>query len=126
MYAWGDSELSEEEIDRIIHEVAVKIHSFGLDTIAIIALESAKPLSNIGAELSRMFFTPFLPILGPNINMLGDKLVYVFQDRSNLERVIKLLEEMTKEDEEKEKAKKAEKKAKEKPQQDSDEKKTAQ
>ena len=112
MYAWGDSELTEEEIDRVVNEVAVKIHAFGFDAIAIIALESAKPLSNIGAELSRMFFTPFLPILGPNINMLGDKLVYVFQDRKNIERVIKLLEQMN-EEEEKKKAKKAEKKAEE-------------
>ena len=113
MYAWGDADLTEEEIDRIVNEVAVKIHAFGFDAIAIIALESAKPLSNIGAELSRMFFTPFLPILGPNINMLGDKLVYVFQDRKNIERVIKLLEQMNEEEEEKKKAKKAEKKAEE-------------
>ncbi len=126
MYAWGDSELSEEEIDRIIHSVATKIHAYGMDTIAIIALESAKPLSNLGAELSRMFFSPFLPILGPEINLIGDKLIYVFQDRKNLEKVITLLEDISKEDEEKKEARKAEKKAEEKPPQNTDEEKTEQ
>lgn len=106
MYAWGDSELPQEEIDRIIHSIAKKIHMYGMDTPAIIALESFKPLANMGGELSRMLFSPFLPILGPEYNMLGDKLIYIFHERKNLEKLISLLEEMSREDEEKKKLEK--------------------
>ena len=92
MYAWGDEDLSEEEVTRILENIAIRIHAYGMDAAAIIALETVKPLSNLGTELSRMFFSPFLPILGPEYNMMGDKLLFVFQDRKNVERLIQLLE----------------------------------
>ncbi len=92
MYAWGDEDLSEEEVTRILEAIATRIHAYGMDAAAIIALETVKPLSNLGTELSRMFFSPFLPILGPEYNMMGDKLLFVFQDRKNVERLIQLLE----------------------------------
>ncbi|MGW8180922.1 MAG: hypothetical protein ACWGQW_19500 [bacterium] len=102
MYAWGDDELPEEEIEKVLTATAKKIHSLGMDLIAILALESVKPLSNIGGELSRMIFSPFLPALGPEYNMMGDKLIYVFQRRENVEKLIKILEEYNKKEEKKE------------------------
>ena len=110
MYAWGDEDLSEEEVTRILEKIATRIHSYGMDTPAIIALETVKPLSNLGTELSRMFFSPFLPILGPEYNMLGDKLLFVFQDRKNVERLIKLLEEIAEADAERKREEKRQKK----------------
>jgi len=111
MYAWGDDDLPEEEVDRILQTIAKRIHAYGMDTAAIIALETVKPLSNLGTELSRMFFSPFLPILGPEYNLLGDKLMYVFQKRQNVEKLITVLEDMAREDEERRKEAKAKKKA---------------
>jgi len=111
MYAWGDDDLPEEEVDRILKTIAKRIHAYGMDTAAIIALETVKPLSNLGTELSRMFFSPFLPILGPEYNLLGDKLMYVFQKRQNVEKLITVLEDMAREDEERKKEAKAKKKA---------------
>ena len=111
MYAWGDDDLPEEEVDRILQTIAKRIHAYGMDTAAIIALETVKPLSNLGTELSRMFFSPFLPILGPEYNLLGDKLMYVFQKRQNVEKLITVLEDMAREDEERKKEAKAKKKA---------------
>ena len=108
MYAWGDSELPEEEVDRILHVVAEKIHAFGMDLVAILALETIKPLTNVGGELSRMVLSPILPALGSDYNLIGDKLIYIFQNRKNVERLITILEEMTRVEEEK----RAEKKAK--------------
>ena len=99
MYAWGDEDLSEEEVEKVLKATAAKIHSLGMDLIAILALESVKPVSNIGGELSRMIFSPFLPALGPDYNMMGDKLIYVFQRRENIEKLIKMLEEYNKKDE---------------------------
>ena len=101
MYAWGDEELPEEEVDKVLHAAAEKIHTFGMDMIAILALETVKPISNMGGELSRMIFSPFLPALGPEYNMMGDKLIYVFQRRENVEKLIKLLEANIKKEEEK-------------------------
>ena len=108
MYAWGDSELPEEEVDRILHVVAEKIHAFGMDLVAILALETIKPLTNVGGELSRMVLSPILPALGPDYNLIGDKLIYIFKNRKNVEKLITILEEMTRVEEEK----RAEKKAK--------------
>lgn len=108
MYAWGDSELPEEEVDRILHVVAEKIHAFGMDLVAILALETIKPLTNVGGELSRMVLSPILPALGSDYNLIGDKLIYIFQNRKNVEKLITILEEMTRVEEEK----RAEKKAK--------------
>jgi hypothetical protein len=99
MYAWGDEDLSKEEVEKVLQATAVKIHSLGMDLIAILALESVKPLSNIGGELSRMIFSPFLPALGPEYNMMGDKLIYVFQRRENIEKLIKILEGYNKKEE---------------------------
>jgi hypothetical protein len=111
MYAWGDSELPEEEIDRILQAVAKKIHAYGMDLVAILTLETIKPLTNIGGELGRMLLSPILPALGPDYNMMGDKLIYIFENKKNVEKLIMTLEEMTRVDEEKKAEKKAQQKA---------------
>jgi hypothetical protein len=111
MYAWGDDDLPDEEVDKILQAIAKRIHAYGMDTAAIITLETVKPLSNLGTELSRMFFSPFLPILGPEYNLLGDKLLFIFQKRTNVEKLITILENMTREEEDKRKEEKAKKKA---------------
>lgn len=107
MYAWGDSELPEEEVDRILQVVAKRIHAFGMDLVAILTLETMKPLSNVGGELSRMLLSPILPALGPDYNLMGDKLIYIFENRKNVEKLIKILEEMTSVEEKKRAEKKA-------------------
>lgn len=111
MYAWGDSELPEEEIDRILQAAAKKIHAYGMDLVAILTLETIKPLTNIGGEIGRMLLSPILPALGPDYNMMGDKLIYIFENKKNVEKLIMTLEEMTRVDEEKKAEKKAQQKA---------------
>ena len=111
MYAWGDSELPEEEIDRILQMAAKKIHAYGMDLVAILTLETIKPLTNIGGEIGRMLLSPILPALGPDYNMMGDKLIYIFENKKNVEKLIMTLEEMTRVDEEKKAEKKAQQKA---------------
>lgn len=110
MYAWGDEDLSQEEVEKIIEDMATRIHAYGMGPAAIIALETVKPLSNLGTELSRMFFSPFLPIIGPEYNLLGDKLLFVFKDRENIEKLIKNLESKAEADIEKKKEAKQKKK----------------
>ena len=96
MYPWGDMELSEEEVDEVLHAAAQKIRLYGMETVAILTLESLKPMVYVGGELSRVVLAPFLPALGPQYNMLGEKLIYVFENRQNIEKLIQILEQMGK------------------------------
>ncbi|MBN2334232.1 hypothetical protein JXL21_01650 [Candidatus Bathyarchaeota archaeon] len=97
----GDIELTEEQVDDIIRRTAEKIHVYRMETVAILTLESVKPLVYIGGEMSRLMLTPFLPALGPDINALGENLINVFEDRNNIEKLLVLLEEMAREDDKK-------------------------
>jgi len=87
-------ELSAEEVDEIIRKTAEKIHQYGMETVAILTLESVKPLVYIGGEMSRLMISPFLPALGPSANELGENLINVFEDRENVEKLITILEKM--------------------------------
>ena len=90
----GDEELTEEEVDEIIRKAAEKIRLYGMETVAILTLESVKPLVYIGGEMSRLMISPFLPALGHNANELGENLINVFEERKNVEKLITILEEM--------------------------------
>jgi len=90
----GDEELTEEEVDEIIRKTAEKVQQYGMETFAILTLESVKPLVYIGGEMSRLMISPFLPALGPNANELGENLINVFEERKNVEKLITILEEM--------------------------------
>jgi len=90
----GDEELTEEEADEIIRKTAERIQQYGMETVAILTLESVKPLVYIGGEMSRLMISPFLPALGPSANELGENLINVFEERKNVEKLITILEEM--------------------------------
>jgi uncharacterized membrane protein len=109
-YLFDATEMTEEEVDEIIEKAAEKIHKYGMNTVAILALESVKPLAYVGGEMSRLMIAPFLAAFGPDTDMLGEKLIYVFEDRRNLDKLIDRLEEISREND----RKKAEKKAEEK------------
>ena len=102
-FAHADMELTDEEVDDVIEQAAQKIHLYKMETVAILTLESIKPLVYIGGELSRFAISPFLPALGPAYNELGEKLLYVFEDRSNIEKLIVRLEELVREEQDQKK-----------------------
>jgi hypothetical protein len=90
-----DNELSEEEVDEIILETAKRIHRYNMEMVAIMTLESLKPLAYIGGELTRLTLTPFLPILGPEVDRTGENLINVFEERRNIDKLIDLLEKIS-------------------------------
>ncbi len=90
----GDEELTEEAVDEIIRKTAERIQQYGMETVAILTLESVKPLVYVGGEMSRLMVSPFLPALGPTVNELGENLINVFEERKNVEKLITILEEM--------------------------------
>jgi hypothetical protein len=100
---YWDIETSPDEEEELIKKTAKKIHARGIDTAVILFLESTKPLAYIGGEMSRLFISPFLPALGEPYGITGEKLINVFEKRENIEKLILLLEEMTKEDEKRKK-----------------------
>ncbi len=62
---------------------------------AIMALESFKPLMYVGGELTRLTLSPFFPIFGSNVDIWGQKLIYVFEEKKNVDKLIRLLEQMS-------------------------------
>lgn len=93
-FFYGDEELTEEEIDEIILEAAKRIRKYGMEMPAIMALESFKPLMFVGGEMARLTLSPFFPIFGANVDLWGQKLIYVFEEKKNVDKLITLLEKM--------------------------------
>jgi len=106
---YWDIEVTSEDEDEMISNIAQKIHEYGLDMAAIFMIESVKPLSYIGARMGRFFISPFLPAFGENLGISGEKFLQIFEKRENVEKLIKAVEELTQEEEEQKKAKKAKK-----------------
>jgi hypothetical protein len=106
---YWDIEVTPEDEDEMIRKIAEKIHQYGLDVAAVLMIETVKPLSFIGAQMGRFFVSPFLPALGENIGMSGEKFLQIFEKRENVEKLIKAVEELTEEEEERKKAEKAKK-----------------
>jgi hypothetical protein len=95
-----DVEVTPEEEDAIIRKTAEKIHQYGMDVIGIMLLETIKPMTFIGTTFGRFFLSPYLPALGKEIDIGGEKLFQIFEKRDNVEKLIVLLEEMAYEERE--------------------------
>lgn len=89
-----DEELSLEEEDEIIEWTARELYKYGMETAAILFLESYKPMSRIGTSLGTVFFTPLLPIFGDNTAIRSQKVIKLFQEDKNVEKLIVRLEEI--------------------------------
>jgi len=104
-----DIEVTPEDEDEMIRKIAQKIHKSGFDVAAILMIESVKPLSYVGLQMGRLFISPFLPVFGKNIGISGEKFLQIFEKRENVEKLINVVEEFAREEEERKKAEKAEK-----------------
>ena len=89
-----DEEITPEDEDEIIEWVALQLYKYGMETAAIMFLESLKPISRYGSSMGQMFVSPLLPFLGDNVMMKGDKAMRVFEDTQNVERLIQRLEDL--------------------------------
>ena len=89
-----DEEITAEEETEIIEWVARQLYKYGMETAAIMFLESLKPISRYGSSMGQMFVSPLLPFLGDNIMVKGDKAMRVFEDPENVEQLIQRLEDI--------------------------------
>jgi hypothetical protein len=94
-------EPTPEEEDEIIRSVAEHIYRNGMDLVAILFLESFKPLASVYGPMARFMVGPFLPVYSDE----AMKYMAVFQNKENLEKLISLLEEKSREDTEKQREK---------------------
>ena len=102
-------DVTSEDEDEMIGKIAQKIHEYGLDVAAILAIRSFNPMSFIGAQMGRLFVSPFLPAFGENIGISGEKFLQIFEKPENGEKLIKAVEALAREEEERKKTEKAEK-----------------
>ncbi len=98
-------ELTPEEEEDLINKIASEIVRSGFGTVALLYLESYKPLSFIGGQLGLFFLSPILPLLG-KWGQLGTDLLMLVSKRENVEKIIKKIEELMKEEKENEKERK--------------------
>jgi hypothetical protein len=89
-----DEDLSSEEEDEIIEWTARELYKYGMETAAILFLESYKPMSRIGTSMGTVFFTPLMPIFGDNTAIRSQKVLKLFQEDKNVEKLIVRLEEI--------------------------------
>ena len=107
-----DIELTPEEVEEVIQDAYKKISEYKMETLSILTLESLKPWSYVGGELVRAALSPVMPALGENLGLTSEKMLQVFEDRKNIERLIQLLEENLKKEEAERKQKREEAKRK--------------
>lgn len=88
------SDISETRKAEIIQKVAQKIVDLKLTTIAIVLLESSKPLSFIGSQLM-VFFQPIFTAVFPFTQY--DEFAALLEDRKNIELLIQEIEQLDEE-----------------------------
>lgn len=94
MYRYA-TELSPERADYLIDKLANWIINHKLETPAVLLLESAKPLSFIGSQMWLMYA---VPLLGMAIDEReSSEYGLLFEDRENLEALIRKIETLARE-----------------------------
>ncbi|MCS7096922.1 MAG: hypothetical protein NZ926_00320 [Candidatus Methanomethylicia archaeon] len=101
-------ELSPERRKQLIDRIANEIVKRGLETPAIMFLETIKPLSFIGAEMAIFYLFPYIKAI--TTSQIVDEITAIFHDRSAVEELIKRIEELVEIEKEKERAAKEAKK----------------
>lgn len=105
-----DFNITPEEEDEIIQQIAEHVHKHKLGDLAGIVLETVKPLSFIGTQMGRFFLSPFTPVLGDNLEASSEKILHVFEKRANVEILLRRIDKLQQEENRKEKERKEEEK----------------
>ncbi len=105
---YWDIELTPEETEEVLQSVYERIIHYKMETMAILTLESIKPWSYVGGELLRAALAPIMPALGENLGLTGEKMLQVFENRENINRLLDMLENSLKKEEAERRAKKKE------------------
>lgn len=105
-----DSEISPEEEEEMIKRAAELIQTYDMDLVAIMMLETARPLVFVGGTLGRAFSSPFFMMLGDKLADEGNKFFATFDKRENVDKLITLIKKMEQEKKEAREAKRTKQK----------------
>jgi len=84
--------VTHKDEEDMIRKAADKIQEYGMDLAAVLFLQSYKPLTYVGGQMGRFMIFPFFYMLGGNITQEAEKFFMIFENRDNVEKLIKLLE----------------------------------
>jgi len=87
--------LNIDKKKNLIDGLAKKIVDMGMVAPSIIFLETVKPITTISSYTLLLFVAPYLELFGKN----GFEYVAFFKERSNVESLLKRIEELSKEEE---------------------------
>jgi len=85
------SDISVQRREEVLTKIAQKVVDLRLAPVAIVMLESGKPLSFVGSQLM-VFFQPIVTALFPFHQY--DEIAALFEDRSNVEALIQMIEKL--------------------------------
>lgn len=85
------SDISVERREEILTKIAQKVVDLKLTPVAIVMLESSKPLSFVGSQLM-VFFQPIITSLFPFHQY--DELAALLEERTNVESLIQTIERL--------------------------------
>ncbi len=91
-------DLTPEEEEITMRKLAEGIHNRKMDSLAIILLESFKPLSFMGAQMSRFLIQPYLFAFGEEIGVSSEKYLQIFEKRENVEKLLNFIDELNEKD----------------------------
>ena len=88
-------EPSPDESEDIIKRFAKSIYKYEMVLVAILFLESIKPIASVGGQFARYMVAPFIPFIGE------ESIPYLatFQDKDNVEKLIQEIERLNKQNE---------------------------
>ena len=104
---WKDP--SDDKENEIIKSTAETIYKYDMNLVAILFLESIKPLASVGGQFARYLVAPFIPFIGEK----SMPFFATFQNKNNVERLIQTLEEKGRQEKEEKKRLKQARKAEE-------------
>ena len=89
-----DHESEPVNVDELIEKIANKVVEIGMEAPAILALETARPLSFIGSQMGRAMIAPWFGIFGWDAMTKADNYMEVFEDKKNVEKLVRRIEEL--------------------------------
>jgi hypothetical protein len=81
--------LNDEREQHIVDEFIKRVKKMKMNAVAIMMLQTYKPVSNVFGQVYGVFFAPFLEVVG----FSGYDYALVFRKRKNIEKIINELRE---------------------------------
>jgi hypothetical protein len=89
-----DQDVNPVNVDELIEKIANKVVDIGMEAPAILALETARPLSFIGSQMGRAMIAPWFGIFGWDAMNRADNYMEVFEDKMNVKKLVRRIEEL--------------------------------